>query len=305
MVKSPRAVKYKAIIGTKAKKSVLTALIAVRVMTALAAAPDEEAKRSERAEARAKSLRQAIQNEIKKLCKHEWAGEYFEGDGLGVNVSLLIAPNSGYVFEWHGCLGLYDRNYGAVTNANGKLRLSFTFENHRKGFQGIAEEFIPVQWGMRNYLIPADDMIGFCNAVNSRDEPREGGHGKYLLRRGDERKKVVGDPVVPAECRAYLLKSPVSAEIIKIGSYTTRPSVCEWKFKDTPVTVNVGKKSGLFPGMELSVTDPDSVVESVEVKSVGENQSEGIMTQIGEESEGPKIGWKLSTLPRWREKPVN
>ena len=87
---------------------------------------------------------------------------------------LDLAPKSGYVFEWHGCMGLYDRNYGAVTWTKDRLRLSFTLPNKREGFQGIDEKFIPVAWGDRKYLIPASDIVGFCNEVNAGDEPRKG-----------------------------------------------------------------------------------------------------------------------------------
>jgi hypothetical protein len=76
-------------------------------------------KRSERAEKTADALRQQVREEIKSLGHHVWAGEYYFGDGLGVNVSLILAPKFGYVFEWRGCLGLYDRNYGAVTSTKG------------------------------------------------------------------------------------------------------------------------------------------------------------------------------------------
>src|SRR5262245_58497227 len=31
---------------------------------------------------------------------HAWAGEYYEGDGLGENVYLCLAPNAGFAFEW-------------------------------------------------------------------------------------------------------------------------------------------------------------------------------------------------------------
>src|SRR5438477_12939061 len=55
-----------------------------------------------------------IQQELGHLKDHNWAGEYYFGDGLGVNVSLALAPESGFVFSWHGCLGLYDLNYGDV-----------------------------------------------------------------------------------------------------------------------------------------------------------------------------------------------
>src|SRR2546423_2772553 len=115
------------------------------------AANREQVKYSASAESTATKNRREILAEIKKLKSHEWAGEYYAGDGLGVNTSLVIAPKSGYVFEWHGCLGLYDRNYGAVTCKNGRIQLSFTFENQRKGFQGIAPELIPISWGPRRY----------------------------------------------------------------------------------------------------------------------------------------------------------
>jgi hypothetical protein len=104
----------------------------------------EDPKRGQQAETKALTLQKQIRAEIATRKGPSWAGEYYNGDGLGVNVSLLLAPRSGYLFEWHGCLGLYDRNYGAVTETNGQLRLSFAFENKRKGFQGVAEQLIPI-----------------------------------------------------------------------------------------------------------------------------------------------------------------
>jgi hypothetical protein len=60
--------------------------------------------------------------ELKTLKAHAWAGKYHYGDGLGVNVDLSLAPKSGFVFTWHGCLGLYDLNYGGVEEADGRIR---------------------------------------------------------------------------------------------------------------------------------------------------------------------------------------
>jgi hypothetical protein len=206
----------------------------------------------------AQSLRAKIQDEIKTIGNHEWAGQYYHGDGLGVNVSLILAPKAGYLFEWHGCLGLYDRNYGAVAWDKGKLRLTFTFENKREGFQGIAEEFVPVSWGDRKYLIPSNEIVGFCNEVNGGSESRRDVHGRYLLRWGDEKKEVKGFPVVPEKFKPYLLARPIEAEIIGVGRTTTRPSVGGWTFKETPVTLNCGKKKNLLAGMELQVVEPPS-----------------------------------------------
>jgi len=173
----------------------------------------EKSKMSPGAESGADRLRKNIASELKALPDHPWAGEYYAGDGLGVNMSLSIAPKSGFVFEWHGCLGLYDRNYGAVTSANDHLHLSFTFENVRKGFQGIAPELLSVPWGERRYLVPASDIVGFCNQVNEGSEPRGGVHGVYLLRKGDEKKPASGLPKVPKEFQVYLVSKPIQADV--------------------------------------------------------------------------------------------
>jgi hypothetical protein len=257
-------------------------------------------KHSEAATTRAAELRDEIRAELKALGDHPWAGEYYEGDGMGVNVSLMLAPKAGYLFEWHGCMGLYDRNYGKITDSNGRLRLSFTFRNVRRGFQGIAPEFNPVAWGERKYLIPADGVVGFCNAVNDGSEPRTRDHGFFLLRRGDAARPVTGPPAVPEQFRTYLRdKTPIEAHIVAVGAPTTRPSLGDWKFKDTPVTLDVGTKNGLLPGMQLYVTEPRDLVENVTVTKVEADTSTGVMTQIGEEEAGPKVGWRLSTRLPW------
>lgn len=260
----------------------------------------EDPKFSSKAESRAKRLSQEIRQEIGQLKQHEWAGEYYEGDGLGENVLLLIAPKHGYVFGWHGCMGLYDRNYGGVTVTNGKLQLSFTFTNKPDGFVGIAGEFLPIRWGERMYLVPTNEIIGFCNEVNSGSEPRTEPHGSYLLRCGDEKRPATGDPAIPAEYHACLLKRPIEAEIIKIGKVVTRPSKADFKFEDTTVTLNAGKKQKLQPGMELYVTVPDRLVETVKIVSVTDSESEGVIIHVEGDNPRPKAGWKVSTRPPWR-----
>jgi hypothetical protein len=183
------------------------------------AAEPEDPKRSAEAEKTAKQRRAAISEELKTLGDHQWAGEYYFGDGLGVNVGFAVAPKSGYLFEWHGCLGLYDRNYGTATQKGDRIQLAFTFENDRDGFQRISPELIPVPWGARHYLIhliPADNFVGFCNAVNEGSEPREFVHGSFLLRTGDEKTPVTGFPRVPQKYQSYLLAKPVEAEIVSV-----------------------------------------------------------------------------------------
>ena len=280
-------------------RTFLLVSFAIGVITTLAQDRDDP-KFSNQAERTAKNLSRQIRQEIRQLGKHEWAGDYYEGDGTGENVSFLIAPKHGYVFEWRGCLGSYDRNYGGVTVTNGRLQLSFTFTNKHKGFEGIAEEFVPVRWGKRAYLVPTKEIVGFCNEVNSGSEPRREPHGRYLLRRGDEKLPVTGYPAVPAEYQAWLLKRPIETEIEKIGKAVTRPSKADFKFKDTTVTINSGTRQGLRQGMEFYVTDPRNLVQTADIVSVADSESQGVITQTGEDDPAPKVGWKLSTRAPWR-----
>jgi len=261
-------------------------------------AQKQEAALSDASQRIADQKRKQILVEAGKLRNHEWAGSYYRGDGLGENVSFAVAPHSGYVFEWHGCLGLYGLNYGAVAWTNGCIKLSFTFEN-KPGFGGIAPELIPVAWEFRRYLVPVDDIVGFCNAVNQGREPRSNVHGSYLLRKGDEKKAATRFPEVPERYRPYLLVEPIEATVIAVGQYTTRPSITTWKFKNTPVTLDAGTNRGLLVGMELMVTKPGSTVESIRLTHVAAQRSEGIMVQAGEEEPGPRVGWQLSTRAPW------
>ena len=260
-----------------------------------------ELKRSESMTAKTETLRKQIHKEVSTLGNDHWAGSYYYGDGLGVNVSLDLAPKAGFVFEWRGCMGVYDRNYGTVEEKDGIINLNCELENKREGFQGIDTKLVLIKWGERRYLIGTDQIVDFCNAVNSGDEPRMGCHGFFLLHQDDCDKKVKGFPPVPAKYRPYLLKQPIETEIVKVEKSSLRPSCADWNFRNTVVVLNVGKKDGVLPGMEFHVYEPDDKIESATVKKVNEDSCEAVMTQIGEEDPPPKVGWKLSTAYKWAQ----
>jgi len=58
----------------------------------------------------------AILREADSLPDGHWAGAY-----PGVHVRLWVAPNAGFVYEFEGCLGTGDRNYGRVIEAEDGL----------------------------------------------------------------------------------------------------------------------------------------------------------------------------------------
>jgi hypothetical protein len=221
---------------------------------------------------------------------HPWAGEYYYGDGLGVNVTLMISPENGFVFHWYGCLGLYDLNYGRLEISGGTIRLFLTYPNEREGFQGIAPELIPVQWGKRHYLIPSDGFLKFANAVNAGTEPSGlfGGRSyQFLLRRGDEKKPVSGRPPIPQEYAAFLLKRPIVAKITSVGESHLNES---WRITD--ISLNVGIVDSLKKGMDLYVGGEESGTATV--VSVQERTAQAILEQF-ESPHIPPVGLKLST----------
>lgn len=256
-------------------------------------------KRADRTEAIAERLREEIGAEIQSLGSHPWAGMYRYGNDLSDNVVMLLAPHSGVLFERRGCLGLYGRNYGTIIQNKDRLRLSFTCANKRDGLQGIADELLVVPWGERTYLVPADDVVGFCNAVNSGQEPRPSADfGGYLLRDGDGAKKVVGLPDVPSEFKPYLLAQPVKVEVIGVGD----PEGADDGSEDSRVTLKGGKNRGLLPGMELY-----AVQSSVSfgygratITKVAEERSEAILNYLHyKKMLRAQIGWNLSTRLPW------
>src|SRR5262245_17678882 len=41
-----------------------------------------------------------IEDELASLGAHDWAGTYYQGDGLGCNVVLRLAPTGGATYTW-------------------------------------------------------------------------------------------------------------------------------------------------------------------------------------------------------------
>jgi hypothetical protein len=263
--------------------------------------PDSKAKFTPEAEQAERDRRARIEAEVQTLADHPWAGRYYQGDGKGVNQRILLSPKAGFVFTWHGCLGLYDRNFGEVREEKDTLQLKFAFPNSRKGFQGIAGEMVRISWGERRYLVPADEVEEFCNAVNSGDEPRPRAHGNFLLRDKDWEKQVEGKPTLPAAYAGFLLKEPIQAKIVDVGEHKDREGLAGTRFRTTTVTLNVGKKQGVLPGMRFFLMD-DSVNDAKVVRVLEEQSIAEMEDLLPEGSEGhpPKVDVEVSTRPRWR-----
>lgn len=218
-----------------------------------------------------------IEKEVASLPQHDWAGDYYWGDGLGANVRLLLAPSNGFVFTWNGCMGLYGHNYGPVTVENGVITLKPEEPNPGDKFGGIATQFIALHWGDRHYLIPQQRIIDFANAYNKGFEPRESVYGMFLLRDGDEKKKAAGKPPVPAEYRDYFLDKPITAHITAVTNVRTPDQYTRL----ADVVVDAGTRAGLKPGMEMAIRSRTG--GTVRITRVGEVSCEGVLEQWAQE----------------------
>lgn len=230
----------------------------------------------------------AIRKELKSPHLDEWSGRYYYGDGLGTNVVLLYARESGFVFTLHGCLGLYDQNYGDVTLESGRLQLAPKLPNDPS--KGFSVDFYRVRWGARHYLISSDEIVQFANSVNAGFEPRKYPHGRFLLKDGDEKKRVSGPPPIPVEYTDYILRTPLDAHIVSVGkSRSNDPFVVH------TVVLNIGSVEGVRKGMEFFVIGGS--YGDATVLKVDDHSSEAELS-IFHSDERPSPGQKLSTRLR-------
>ena len=182
-----------------------------------------------------------------------WAGDYYSGDGLGQNVSLSLAPISGVTAKWQGCLGTYAANKGRVLpQADGSLLLTYEQPNDQRRGLGFAEHVVPVAWGERMYLISEKELPAFASAVNLGDEPRKGAQGSFLMREGDERRKVYGMPVLPPVQQSLIREVPLEVGVVSANRLRDHHAgQCECQYR---LELDHGANDGLAAGMELLAT---------------------------------------------------
>jgi hypothetical protein len=150
---------------------------------------------------------QRIEREVEDFGEHPWAGAYYFGDGLGVNVTLSIAPESGVAYTWRGCMGLYDANHGTIEYSDGILRLDWKYADDadRASWAGDAlryevPELVVVPWGDEVFLVRPNDMEAFCGGTLK-------GYALRRVKEGRNRRSgsvPVGQPEVPEAFRSLL-----------------------------------------------------------------------------------------------------
>jgi hypothetical protein len=188
------------------------------------------------------------------------AGEYYHGDGLGSNNSLTLRENSTFSFNLRGCVGTYDDNDGTFRRVNDYLVMSPTKPIADDSSSGMATKFLLVGWGKRQYLIPDDDLLKFCNYINQGMEPRDGAYGSFFMRRGDWERPVTDIPILPKQYEKYLLAAPLHGTIVKL-------------IDELQATVDLGATDGIRVGIVLTAQGTaGQMFCQLRVKSVDEKK---------------------------------
>lgn len=171
------------------------------------------------------------------------AGEYSYGNGYDLNCTLEISSDGRFLYKKCQYERVLDQAAGCIVLKNGQLMLQPQVP-HDDWPRGMGNVLVPVAWGQRLYLVPANDIRGFSNQINRGLEPvRRGNIGNYFLREGDWDRPVEGKPDLPQEWKERLLEKPVT------GLVAGRDPSNRW-------IIDLGKDHGVYDGMELSAWAP-------------------------------------------------
>lgn len=227
-------------------------------------------------------------------------GQYSAGDRCGYNVSLRIKRDGTYTRVERGCEGGVEERGAIKMSESGRLILKqrtktkFHFLNKEVQVEATGESLMcPVSWGERMYLISANielarfakaaaekintsdfnDYISFCDEVNAGEEPRMSTMttSRALLRVGDEKGKVRGQPELPSKWLPYLLKKPIRGHLLKLFDCPTKTNYMRGKG-----LIDLGSADGVMFGTTLFLCKKGTQPEfpaSISVLNVEEHSS--------------------------------
>lgn len=216
-------------------------------------------------EPRIKDRKELIEIELKHLDRaalkdsdwaKEWAGTYYEGDGLGENVSVYLAPKAGIAFLNYGCLGLYGGDHGEVVEAlPDGLRLKLAFGDARNSF--LSERIYFVKWADQRFLVPEWLMTRFINDYNQGGYARAAMYGiPRLVTEGQPRHMFgaagpQGRPELPPKFAKMLHTKPVDLTVAKVTEPTSRNVTGQVNARACTIEFQGGSDQGVYVGQEF------------------------------------------------------
>lgn len=163
-------------------------------------------------------------------------GRYFSGGGLN-SISVEIRRGGGFAYTFDTDVGNFERAEGKIEIVDERVWFAPNADAKLEPNSRLVGWWVLIRWGARRYLVEEREMMSFVNDVNQAIEPRKTILGSYLLKRDDWGRPATGLPEIPAEWRKYLLRQPIAATVTNVTDGTGE--------------INVGRRNGLLPGLEL------------------------------------------------------
>ncbi|MFN7314784.1 MAG: hypothetical protein ACK5P8_00235 [Phycisphaerae bacterium] len=218
-------------------------------------------------EAKIEAAQQAILQELEKFDRTSlpendwsrmWAGRYLVGDGLGKNVHICIGPSGDIAYQWYGCMGLYDGNYGKIVERlPDGVRIKWEIDPSLSTYRQVSERMYFVTQATDRFVISTYQLLDFVNAFNEGGFGRENlpaarlrQHDDWSLRR-DAAMNFNALPTLPAPYDAYILRTPTEWTIESIDIARTEPVTGEVKSLTASARIKGRSDQGAFIGMEL------------------------------------------------------
>lgn len=215
----------------------------------------------------------------KELC-----GDYYFGDGLGMNCTLSLTPDHRFIYRNRGCLGEYDRNKGSWKLNGDRLELRPEKRNKEYGYE-VNVHFVPIKWGERLYLVDENEAPGFCAALK-HDFPKVADiHGLDFIQCKKRKLPSTGGKVVmPARYRTFYEQGAIEATVVRVE-------------KNQTILFDKGSADRITPGMLLAIDSFDTV--EAQVLSCEEHRSIAKPIYVGGSDRQAKAGDQFTTGSYW------
>jgi len=234
----------------------------------------------------------------------EWAGDYYEGDGLGENVSVHLAPKAGIAFLNYGCLGLYGGDHGEVVEAlPDGLRLKLAFGDARISF--LSERVYFVKWADQRFLVPEWLMTRFINDYNQGGYARAAMYGiPRLTNEGQPRRMFAaatpeGRPELPPKFAKLLHTKPAALRVTKVSDPTSRTVTGPVNSRACTIEFQGGADQGVYIGQEFRFPKALAAASGfIRITAVAATTSTGEFVAFYSGSEKvtvPTVGESIST----------
>jgi hypothetical protein len=189
-----------------------------------------------------------------------WAGEYHLGDGLAANVRLVMAPDRGFAAIWTGCMGVYGRSFGSVTQQGDRLLLNHEVPNQPGMFGNFSNVLVPVHMGKQAYLVGEEQMGEFVHAMNTGAEACPDFCGLYLIRSGDW--DLMDSPGDPLHVRVTRVIEPDQEAVDG-----------DFRWRKATVELDAGRDGGIRQGMEFYSSTAGWITDTITVVKVDDTSA--------------------------------